>query len=238
MPEPVEGLVREFLRAVFSGDAAGLSEVALPHPGLADLARPRPAPPHVGSLTEQLAGLQGSVLFETPDRMALHAYFRGMIFPLTLRRGPAGWRVDARFWIAATRPPTEEGRAAKAFMYAVLAGDRELLAEVALPHPALDVLLGAVSPPGERGHLEDICENLPMMVLAPGDEYPITPDRSAPVRAEQVGPDRAFLLTELDGFEVPLPLHREEGRWRVDPGPWVRLCILFRGGSVTPAILL
>lgn len=201
------------------GDLEALREAALPHPNLADLTQGRTPS---GNLADEIENIQMHLVSELPGgRVIVHTYFRGMVMPVAVVSTPAGWRVDVRWWLAAKGEPSEAFVTARMFMYAVISADLGALTELAQPNPALEVLIGTPPPAGEMGQYQHVCEEMPVIELAPGEHY-MKPDGSlGTVSVEQCGgsgeDERKVILGQFSGNEIPFFMRRMGGRWRVDP---------------------
>ncbi|MBK8979085.1 MAG: hypothetical protein IPM29_24585 [Planctomycetes bacterium] len=216
--------------AMCTGDVALLAAVALPHPDLRVLT-PAPGDPAArAAALRDLEQLQVRVCSELGERRYLHAYFRGLVHPLVAVATAAGWRLDLRWAIASSRPPTLAMRTARRFVRALVLADRAELEALALDRAGLDLLLGPVPPAGEVGQLEHVAAAMPLCELVPGDSYPDLLGGFATVG----DPHRQAGLTVLsglfDGGELPFLMRQAAGVWRVSTAPYLRAAVAARGG--------
>lgn len=120
---------------------------------------------------------------------------------------------------AATPPdPTTPEFALRQFLFAMTAGDREQLEQLALPHEDLDVLFARTPlPAGQRRSMEKQLAALPITRLAAGDVIQLPGGQEFTIHAEQVTETRQQLT--FPGNPIPFNLVHLEERWRVDAGP-------------------
>lgn len=231
-PPDVESAVRAAMRAMFAGDLSALERAAAPHPQLRLLVESRP---RVEDLDRAIDEMQMHVIAEQADgRIIVHAFFKGMIMPITLvpqagaAGGTAAWKADLRWWLWAVQPPREIDRCARAFMYGLISGDAALIAGTSLAHPQSDLLAQSNVPSGELGQYEDVCANMPMTELTVGERYPWPMGQSYTVRPEDVTDDRRILMAQFGGDEITFVMVRVNGKWQVDPSPFVTVAMMRR----------
>lgn len=231
-PPDVESAVRAAMRALFAGDLAALERAAVPNPGLRLLVEKRA---RVDDLDRRINEIQMHVIAEQEGgRLIVHAFFMGMIMPITLvpqpraeGRAPA-WKADLRWWLWTVQPPRELERCARAFMFGLISGDAGLIAGTSLAHPQADLLAQSSVPSGELGQYEDVCANMPMTELAVGERYPWPVGQMYTVRPEDVTDERRILMAQFGGDEITFVMQRVDGRWKVDPSPFVTVAMLRR----------
>lgn len=228
-PPDVTLCIRRVFRALFSRSAADLDQVALPHPANAAILAKLPTS---DDLDEHLDRLQVHVINEhpgPPPRMLVHPYFRGSIMPLTLVRTPEGLKADLRWWLIAAQGPTELDQTARAFTFAIISGDEELLARTAhvknVAPETLALLTRRPAPGGELGQYEHVCQEMPMRELSVGEEFPWPPEGLRTVRPEDASEHRRILMAQFGGDEFTYLLTRDPSEpgspWRVDPTPFL-----------------
>jgi hypothetical protein len=137
---------------------------------------------------------------------------------------------------AAGFPNTPEG-AYKTFILAMATGDEPALRGITLSPEGIDWLLAGEHLPPERvgAFRQAVVDKLQIRRLKAGEQIKLPGGRVTRVKAEEVGADRAVLMSE--GMPVPTRCVRVKGRWRVDARPVVasRRAAGAAKGQATPA---
>jgi hypothetical protein len=134
--------------------------------------------------------------------------------PSEKEKGVASRSADSD---VATATPEQ---ALRTFLTAMmLTRDEATLRAVTLPTEDFDWLLRGEAPPAD--HIEEAKAWIaqPIRALKPGDEITLPGNNKHTVYPEEVDADHAVLLRE--GDQVPFPLQRVDGRWRVDARPLI-----------------
>lgn len=243
-PGPVETAVRQFVRAIALHDATAFAAATLPHPRAGRLLNRDPLDAEARAEAERrLESLQVRVGDEFllrgvalernesgdyPVGTVGHAIAAGQggPTPLTLIRKEDGWKVDLRWVIAmidlseATGPPAEgtPEYAIKSFLLALLALDRDEVAQYAVPGASLDVLFaGAPRQREPSGVLEASAMEMPLVEAAPGEFYRLPSGR---VVEGTSAPDAKIVVGQYGPVVMPFSLRRAEGAWRVEAEPY------------------
>lgn len=122
--------------------------------------------------------------------------------PLNVQRTPAG--------------------ALRAFVLAMLSGDKSALRHVSLPlseADLADLTYSKPMPPAMKRKLAAQVQTMTIRVVKPGATYQLSETRQLTVKPNAFGPDR----TVLDSPAVPLPasIRRINGLWYVDPSDFL-----------------
>lgn len=231
-PAALVETIRTCLHALHTADPGLLSTVAEPHPALASLTNSRPSQFDAASLATDLSDLQVSIQHRDGERAFVHAYFRGLVQPLIAVSRHGVWRLDMRWSLAAGRPETDQTRTARAFLLAMLLGDLEKLTELAVHPGGLELLVENPPPAGESDQLIHVVEQLSLVELGLGDDFPNLIGGRETVTKQHVDAGIAILLGLFAGGELPFLMKQLDGAWRVVPAPFVRAAVLARGGTI------
>jgi hypothetical protein len=148
---------------------------------------------------------------------------------VTLVRKDAGWKVDLRWWLAmvdlseASGPPAEgtPDYAIKLLLLALLALDRDQVAQFAVPGANLDVLFaGAPRQREPSGVLEGSAMEMPLVEAAAGEFYRLPSGR---IVEGTSAPDAKVMVGLFGPVVMPFALRRIDGAWRVEAEPYYLL---------------
>jgi hypothetical protein len=136
-------------------------------------------------------------------------------------KGAAGAMANAP--AAGARRPIADGTpedALRSFLMAMVERDEAALRVLTVPKPETDLawlLRGQAAPPEAVERLRTVFSELKIQRLKPGDQFKLARGQVGTVRPEEVGEDRAVVLSE--GSPLPTRLQRIDGHWKVDAGP-------------------
>jgi len=110
-------------------------------------------------------------------------------------------------------------RVLREFLIAMVENDAETLAQIALPHPNMEVLTSAHEPipQNERAAIRAQLTQLPIFRLSPGDTVSLPDGRSFEIDGLMVHEDQQWLTFPDNPF--PFVLVREQRQWKVNPAP-------------------
>jgi hypothetical protein len=176
--------------------------------------------------------MQISLRDQQPDRLYLHVYFRGLLQPIVVVRTPDGWRVDLRWWIHAMRPPEPMHDVAREFLYAMLTGDQDRLAELAVEPRGIEVLISGPTPSGEAAQLAHVCQAMQLAELGLGEKFPDLVGGTDTVTEKHRAHGLRVLVGLFNGSELPFLMREVDGQWKVSPFHFVRATVVASGGRV------
>jgi hypothetical protein len=78
--------------------------------------------------------------------------------------------------------------------------------------------------------IRHVCDEMPVIELAVGDEYPVPGAGRPAVTPADLADGKKMLLGQFNGTEIPFAMKFIAGRWRVDPAVFIRMANLSRGG--------
>ncbi len=106
--------------------------------------------------------------------------------------------------------------ALRTFVIAMALRDEPALRAITLPVKGFEWLMkGPATPPSLFKELQESLARQPIRNLKAGDTFTLPGGQVAAVKADDMGPDEAFLLPE--GANRPTRLQRVKGHWKVDP---------------------
>ncbi len=219
-PEHIDAFLRDVYRALFSGDPGRVRPLALEPEGvLPSLGRIEP-----DVLERYIQSMQVSVSSENDGRIWVMAAFAGTMMFMPLAETPEGLRLDARWLASLGREPDEDEMTARTFLFAMIAGDTDLLGRTSMSDPRLGVLVSRPAPAGELGVYEDACRNLPMARLRPGETYSSFEGGRPAVRTvqpEQDTPEHRVWAMYFERSLLSFEVRKFPAGWRVDPRPMI-----------------
>lgn len=109
----------------------------------------------------------------------------------------------------------------RAFMLAMLTGDREAIRDLTVPTNGLEILFeGAHVPPDEVENVRQAVEQrLVLRRVQPGEKFMLPKGKVVTIRDGEVNENRVLLAEQ--GVPVPTRCVKVRGRWRIDPQPIV-----------------
>lgn len=229
----LDALIRQWFDASFRGDVPELQRLSLPHPEIRQLAALAAPRDRLDQLRAELARgtWRASPLDE--HRVLVHFWFQTRLLVMPLVRTDGGWRVDARYAIAAGTPDDALRAVARAFFGALLLGDLETMQAHSFDPRGTEILGGRSVPGPDRWDLELQAAMLSFVELQVGDSYP-TPTGPATVSERHREHGIRILLALGLGGEVPFQLRQKDGVWKVIPFLFVQAEVLRRGGTLGP----
>lgn len=229
----LDALIRSWFDASFRGDVPELQRLALPHPELRKLAASAAPPDRLDELRAELARGTWRARPLDEHRVLVHFWFPTRLIVMPLTHTDDGWRVDARYAIAAGTPDDAPRAVARTFFGALLLSDLETLQAHSFDARGTEILGGRSVPGPDRWDLELQAAMLSFVELQEGDAYP-TPTGPATMSARHREHGiRIFLGLGLDG-EIPFQLRQRDGEWKVIPFLFVQAEVLRRGGTLGP----
>ena len=236
-------VIRALVQAIYANDVAAYEKLTLPHPlrsrltagGKVNEERLRELEEDPGGLqirqTRPLA-YQGKSVTPAPNgqypagttgRYMVAHHGQPMIVGVVRQRD--GGKVDLRWWIAMAdlmsgREPDRNGPefAIRSLLFAMLRLDRTGAAQYLTDAKAIDFLF--VDAPRQRepsGVLEATVAEMPLVVVAPGEFFPMPSNRIV----EGVNaPDRQVVVGWFGPVEIPFVVRRTGGGWRVEAEPY------------------
>jgi hypothetical protein len=227
--DPTTATVRGYFEALRAGDAARLAHHTLPHPELATLV----ASPPVPTAARHLAALDALSVrtAELPrDRLLVQAWLGEHVQLLVMQATAAGYRIDARYPIAALRPDDGPRTTARAFYRGLLAGDVAAMQTLAFDARGVELLANGGLAPVDAWHHELLVEMLVLCELEAGDPFEV------PTGTQFVGPRhhelgiRVLQALTPEG-EIPFLLRQRDGDWKVIPFHFIQAVAMRRGAT-------
>jgi hypothetical protein len=231
-----DSVVRNFLRALFTSDAAALRTTTLPGTDIdALLGAPALSAEERAQLDADLGTLEprwtGPFLVRGEPVEAANALVgaratfstgvRGLWLGAPVVRTDAGWRVDADFFIegrkSAQAPPERDDPrvVARAFLGMTLANELDQLDEVSARHvePA-EVGSPNGLPGGDLDQIISLAMEMPVVPARAGTAYKLP---SGELVAAGSDPKRVLYVGLMGPVEVPFVLVQVGGAWKVEP---------------------
>lgn len=230
----LDAALRAWLAAVVHGGEPALRRLALPHAGLGALAASAPPPARRSALRAELAQATWRAQPNGSDRQLVHVWLPSRVEVLPFVRTAAGWRVDARWAVAAVSPDDALRRVARAFYGALLTGDLATMQQHAFDARGLELLAGGAPAPVDRWDLDLQAAMIAFVEVADGESYP-TPTGPQPVTTRHRDHGIRVLVGLTLAGEVAFLLRQRDGVWTVIPFLFVQAEVLRRGGSLGPA---
>jgi hypothetical protein len=239
-----ETTVREYLRAVYSGDRAAFDRLIVPHPEAHLLiAGERPSAKERKEVAREAASLRLRQLQEfrlrgatvAADRSGDYpvgtmtrylASFRGNTMVVTIVRRSDGWKIDLRWWLAmyhdmqaGTLAPDTPEYAIRSLLLSMLADERDTARKFVTPDADMSLLFqSAPSQPEPSDVLPSLAVEMPLVTVESGEFYPLP---SGEIVEGRNASEETRLLVGLFGMvEIPFVVRRTGAEWRVVPQPY------------------
>ncbi len=238
-----EVVIRSFMRAMYSNDAAAFKRLTIPHPRIDLLTTGGTVNQEaLRELDEDPTGLQIIMkrtfeyrgIVTKPDAAGRYPTGTTAVYVVAHHRSPIvmvvekkndGWKVDPRWWIgmvdlASERAPGPgtPAYAARALLASLIAMNRDETLRYAVPGANGEILFdGAPSQREPSGHLDALAMEMPIVELAPGEF------RALPLGGVVEGsskPDLKVLLGLMGSVEIPFVVRLIGTEWKVEPQPY------------------
>lgn len=223
-----EAMIKDFVKAKYSGDFASLKKLSLQKEGLEILVKGVQKPStdkekdRFNQFLERVS-VRKSSNQKQENILTFQINFGGTIMPIDLVKNGQEWLVDAKWMIAMSEEPTLQHRTAQEFFYSVIAKNALSLWELSLDRKEIHILTaGRRLPGGDLGQYQHLCFNMPMIEIKNGEMYY---DLSGKQKKAEI-PKGMVLLQGRFGFgskHMSFFMKEVEGIWKIDAAPFVEM---------------
>ncbi|HWN97970.1 MAG TPA: hypothetical protein VNS63_01725 [Blastocatellia bacterium] len=245
--EDPEAVVREFLRAAYSHDAARFNALVFPASGAGLLLSTEPVAKdrliqiEKETKTLQLKQLQpfrqrGVVVTPGPDGVfpdgATTRYltsYNGNLTVVSLVKREGRWLVDVRWWLKLREMSLrgekdkldEKELVIKTFLLDLLRLNRRAVTENLVPGADVDIVFReAPRVPEPSDVLPSLAIEMPLVEAEADEVYPLL---SGKLVNKGASVNEAVMVGLYGQFEMVFQLRRINGRWRIVPEPYYRI---------------
>jgi hypothetical protein len=249
----IKQVIRAFLIALYSADAAEYQKWILPEAGSNDLLSFRkPTGSELDDLRKEAAStslqqvspfvFEGNELTTTTDRRypigtktTFMTGFRGTVIAIPMVYAESGWKVDVRFWVAmkkqadgATFKQTDPEVVAKAFLYYLLARQPQKLKQLsAIDINAEDYTKANNLPGGDLDQILSLCIEMPVIRAREGESFRMPSGEIVKAAKES---DTLVLVGLLGTAEIAFQVKKVGDQWKVIPQKYFEM--LRRAGAI------
>lgn len=242
-----EAVLRAFVRAAYSHDAAEFNALVFPPNTASSLlsteAVPKARLEQIETEARTLRPKQlqpfrqrGLVVSPGPDGVypdgTMTRYttsFQGDLAVTTLIKRGGKWLVDVRWWLkiqenslrGEREKPDDKELLIKRFLLNLLRLDRKAVSESLIPGADLGIVFeGAPQVPEPSDVLPSLAIEMPLVEAEPDEVYPLLSGKLVTRGAE---PAEAVMVGLYGPFEMVFWLRRVKGEWRIVPEPYYRI---------------